>query len=199
MAEQIKFKPSSYHLSADTGILYEPQRSTHFELVITGVENLLREGVDEVMAVPSDRIENVDEVLRIALDSCDIPGMTSSPINIDRGNSSMHAMGRPNWNTLNLQFNDYIGSDTVSAVRAWERLTYDVTDDTVGWMKDYKKECFLYQLDPDFMPVRYWDLKGCFITNVSEPSMQHGTNDGAPRKIRATLVYDKAIIHSANN
>ena len=60
-------------------------------------------------------------------------------------------------------------------------------------MADYKKDCTLIEYTPDYKQVRYWELKGCWISELSEEPFD--MNNGDKREISATIQYDRAIPH----
>ena len=58
-------------------------------------------------------------------------------------------------------------------------------------MKDYKKNCELVEYTQDFVPIRSWELIGCWISALSESDFDK-ESDGK-RQITATIQFDKAI------
>ncbi|MGM9544276.1 MAG: hypothetical protein ACI3T9_04770 [Romboutsia timonensis] len=183
-------KYGTYHL-ADNPSLYDPMRNNTFEFVITGLDDLLRVGADG--SEDNAYIKNAQEVLRLSVDSASIPMFTQEVISIQRGNSTMKFAGRPTFTSGSLVINDYIGADTKSALMAWQNLSYNVKTDRVGNAADYKKDCWLIEYTPDFTKqVRQWQLKGCFISGLSEDS--YSMSSDGKKTINATIEYDRAIM-----
>ena len=87
---------------------------------------------------------------------------------------------------------DVVGMDTKSILMAWQGLAYNVHTRKGGYMKDYKKSATLVEYDQNFKQIRSWKLYGCWISNITEDAFDK-TQDGA-RKIRATIVYDRAAM-----
>lgn len=199
-------KLGSYHISADIQN-YEPAKSNHFTFIVHDLTDLLP--VDYTGETNTDQDEseyfaNPDEVIKLSVKSFSPPHFNVSPITIRRGNSIVKYADVPEWSEQTLELEDYIGLNTKSVIMAWQGLAYDVVHDTQGragdWYdsngllhKGYKKDCTLVEYTPDFQQVRYWDLIGCWVSNVSEsPFEVDGSGD---RKINATIQYDRAIMH----
>ena len=195
MAEQI----GTYHLAANMD-LYEVQRKNNFEFIIsfadgTHNEDLLRAGVLENEATASDYI-NVDraqEIVRLSVVTSSVPHFSQNTIEIKRGNSTMKLAGAPTFSAGSFEVNDYIGADTKSVLMAWQALSYNVRTEKVGKAKDYKRNCTLVELTPDNEVVRYWELSGCWISELSESGKS--VDDDGKQTITATIQYDRAIPH----
>lgn len=180
----------TYHL-ADNPALYDPMRNNSFEFVVTGLDKLLRVGADG--SEENAYITNAQEVLRLSVDSASIPMFTQEVIPVKRGNSTIKFAGTPSFASGSLVVNDWIGADSKSALMAWQNLSYNVKTDRVGNAADYKKDCWLIEFTPDFTKqVRQWQLKGCFISGLSEDAYSM-SNDGK-KTISATIEYDRAIM-----
>lgn len=183
----------TYHLAANAE-LYEISRSNNFEFVVTGFDELLRVGAFEETAEDlSDYVKGSQEILRLSVVKASVPHFTQSIIEVKRGNTVMKAAGVPTFSEGSLVVNDFIGADTKSVLMAWQRLSYDVTTEKIGRMVDYKHDCTLIEYTPDYEQVRYWDLKGCWISGISEG--EYDMENGDKRQITATIQFDKAIMH----
>lgn len=182
----------TYHL-ADNPTLYEPQRSNNFEFVVTGLDSLLREGEAETATDDAAFIKNAQETIKFSVTKMSVPHFSQKALEIQRGNNTIKAAGVPTFDDSTLEINDYIGADGKSVLMAWQRLSYDVVTEKVGRMADYKKDCTLIERAPDYKMVRYWDLKGCWVSNLKENDFDMSTND--KRTITATITFDKAIMH----
>lgn len=182
----------TYHL-ADNPQLYEPARTNNFEFIVTGIDRLLYAGLNADTASNSDYITNGQEVLRLSVVSSTVPHFSLGVIDVKKGNNTMHAAGVPTFDNGTLVVNDYIGARTKSVLLAWQALAYDVQTEKVHRMSNYKKDCTLVELSPDGDIIRYWDMKGCWVSELSEGEFSSETND--KRTVSATIVYDKAIPH----
>lgn len=105
----------------------------------------------------------------------------------------MKMAGVPTYDSGNLVVRDFIGADTKSVLMAWQKLSYDVKTEKVGRMSAYKKDCTLIEYTPDYQMVRYWNLKGCWISGISEDDFDMESGD--LKTITATIEYDKAEMH----
>ena len=183
----------TYHI-ADNPALYEPARSNNFELVITGIDSLLSAGIDPATASENDYIKTAQETIRVSVMSSSVPHFRLGTIDVKRGNNTVHFAGVPEFGEQTLKVNDYIGARTKDALMAWQALAYDVRTEKVRSASNYKKDCVLYEYTPDYETViRYWEIKGAWVSNVSEDDFSNENND--KREITATIVYDRAIMH----
>ena len=183
----------TYHL-ADNPSLYEPARTNNFEFLVTDIDDLLYAGVDRNTASEKDHIKNGQETLRISVLSSSVPHFNLSVIDVKRGNNTMHVAGVPTFGNQTLVLNDFMGAKTKDVLLAWQALAYDVRTEKVQRASKYKKDCTLIEYSPDYEEViRYWDIKGCWISELSEDEFSNETND--KKKVTATIVYDKAIPH----
>ena len=183
----------AYHI-ADNPQLYEPARSNNFELVVTGIDTLLQAGVDENTATENDYIRNGQETIRVSVLSSSVPHFELGDIQVKRGNSTSHYAGVPTFNTTDLVVNDYIGARTKDVLMAWQGLAYDVRGEKIRSSANYKKDCTLYEYTPDYEKViRYWEIKGAWVSNVTEDAFSNENND--KRQVTATIIYDRAIMH----
>ena len=189
----------TYHM-ANHPNLYEIQRSNNFEFVVGFTRNLLRAGLTRDVARNQDKVVNpnnfyikddvAQEVVRMSVSSSFVPHFTQNPIEVRRGNSSIKYAGVPNFQDGSIQLVDYIGADTLSVLMAWQNLSYNVRTEKVGLASDYKLNANLIEYTPDNMVVRTWELKGCWVSGISEPEFNSESND--KRLITVNIVYDKA-------
>ncbi len=190
MAEKI----GVYHMidSANPS-LYEISRSNNFELIVTGIDSLLKAGakVDEDTAEDGDYTSGGEEAVRLSVIKTTVPHFTQEEIEIKRGNMKMYAAGVPTYTEGTLEVNDFIGLNGKSVLQAWQRLSFDATSEKVGRMVDYKKSCTLIEYSPDYQLIRKWRLDGCWVKGLTEP--EFSMEDGAKRTITATIRYDRAL------
>lgn len=184
-----KTQYGTYHLTADPNS-YEIARDNNFSFIVTGIDNILKAGFDETDE--NAYTVNAQHNLEYSVVSASIPNFTQDVITINRGNSTMKFAGKPTFEAGTLVVNDYIGIDTKSALMAWQKLSYDVVDDTVGVASQYKKTCYLMEFDPSFNLVRTWKLVGCWVSGISES--EYNTEQSGKKTITATIQYDRAYI-----
>ena len=174
--------------------LFEVQRNCNFEFVVTDLNNIKRAGA---VGNESDAyIANAQEMLRLSVTSAFIPHFKQEPVNVKRGNSTIKYAGVPSFESGTLEFNDFVGADTKSILKAWQNLSYDVETELVGSEANpnggYKKKCFLIEYTPDYRKIRQWVLYGCWISSLSENG--YSADDGGKHSISATIEYDYAKI-----
>lgn len=174
---------SAMHLSNGTNV-YEPARGNTFRFIVTDLDNLVKPGTGEA-------IENAQKLLECSVISMSLPFFTQESLTIRRGNSVMHAAGVPTFGEGTLEIQDYIGADGKSILMAWQQLSYNVETDTVGYMSEYKKNCWLVEYDVNYSKiVRQWILYGCWVAGVSQDAYNY--TDGGERTCSAQIVYDYA-------
>ena len=178
----------AYHL-ANNPKMFEPARTNNFRFVVTDLDNILRVGYTAEDS-GNTRIANAQEVLEFSVSKATIPQFTQEEIVIRRGNSVMKAAGLPTFNDGSLVINDYIGADGKSVLMAWQNLSYNVDTQMVGYMSDYKKNCWLIEYDPQYKMVRQWVLYGCWVSGISQEDFD--MENGGKRMITATIKYDYA-------
>ena len=184
----------TYHI-AQHPELYTPARTNNFVFYPIFTEDLLKEGIDEAVATASDYIPKAQaqEILALSINATSVPHPRQNVITIKRGNTSIKFAGSWEFPSGNLKLNDYIGADTKSVVLAWRRLSMNVKNETVGDASKYKIKGILVEYTPDNRQIRYWELFGCWIHDVSEGDFSH--EDDSKREISAVIEYDRAFEH----
>lgn len=184
----------AYHL-ADNPSMYQPVRSNNYRFNVVGLDRILKAG--ENPELESSYITNAREVLDFSVVSFAAPHFSQEPISINRGNSTVKYAGKVNWEgTSNLVINDFVGADGKSVLMAWQNLSYDVINDTIPSSVNYKVDAQVLEYTADNQLIRYWDLKGCWVSNISESEYSYDSAD--KRQVTATIQYDRAIPHLAD-
>ena len=184
----------TYHLAQHPD-LFTPARSNNFVFYPQFKNRLLKEGVSEATATDNDYIsaEYAQEVLMLSVNEASVPHMSQNVIEVKRGNTVMKFAGAVNYDAGSLKFEDYIGADTKSALYAWRRLAFNKEDETIGRAEDYKITATLVEYTPDHRQIRYWELFGVWVSDISEDSFQQ-ESDGK-RVVSVSISYDRAIEH----
>lgn len=181
----------AYHYS-DNPALYEPQRTNNFTFVVSDIDGILRSAPSSY-SENNRRISNAQSVLYYSVSAVSVPHFTQQAIPIRRGNTSIKVAGVPEFAGGQLNVHDFIGSDAKSVLMAWQALAYDVETEAVGRMADYKKDCTLIEYTPDYKEVvRYYDLKGCWVSGISEDNRDYNQNGAS--MVNATIEYDRGIM-----
>ena len=180
-----------YHL-ADNPNIYQPQFTNNFEFVITGIDSLLRAGATGTDA-DADYLKNNEETLRLAISNAFIPSFQQQEISIKRGNTEMKFAGVPSFQSGSITFNDYVGAEISDRLLAWQALSCDIKNETVGLAKDYKKDAYLIEYNSDYTQVvRTWQLKGCWISRLDFGNVDYEQNN--KKQVSATIIYDRAYL-----
>lgn len=181
----------TYHL-ADNPQLFEVQRQNNFEFVVTDIDGIIRAGA--LGTESNAKINNAQEMLRLSVTKAFVPHFTQEVVNIKRGNSTLKYAGVPSFPEGSIDFNDYIGADIKSILKAWQNLSYNVRTEKVGSLDvtNYKKDCYLIEYTPDYRKVRTWRLYGCWISSLNEG--EYTSDSGDKHQISCTIQYDRAEI-----
>ena len=185
----------TYHI-AQHPELYTPSRNNNFVFMpIFKQDRILKHGVYEANATDNDYFtkEQLQEILMLSVNSSSVPHYQQNVIEVKRGNGVVKFAGAVTYPSGSLKFNDYIGADTKSAIMAWRRLSFNVENETIGAAEDYKITGTLIEYTPDHRQIRYWDLYGVWISELSEG--EFSSDDDGKREITATIQYDRAIEH----
>ena len=189
------YKTGSYHLT-DLPELYEVQRTNNFEFIVTNLDGLTKMGIKtdgtNAGSVKVEETTGTDSqnILRLSVASAQVPHFEQSVLSLRRGNSVMKFAGVPEFKAGQIKFHDFIGADTKAILMAWQNLSYNVMTENVGLMGEYKRNAQLIEYSPDYRVVRKWDLKGCWISALSEDDYNQEENN--KHSITATIEYDVA-------
>ena len=185
-ASNSSFRPyqyGAYHMIGNDN--WEPQRTNNFEIHIYGLDNLT--SADKGLSMPS----NAGKFLTLSTDSVGDLGVNIDALNVDYGNNRIHFAGKPDYGTISLSFNDFVGLETERIIAAWHKLVYNPKTQQIGRASVYKKPAHLLEFSPDGDYIKCWELHGCFPTSVSYAGYNQSSAD--IRKISVTLSIDYAI------
>lgn len=185
-ASNSSFRPyqyGAYHMIGNDN--WEPQRTNNFEIHIYGLDSLT--SADKGLSMPS----NAGKFLTLSTDSVGDLGVNIDALNVDYGNNRIHFAGKPDYSTISLSFNDFVGLETERIIASWHKLVYNPKTQQIGRASVYKKPAHLLEFSPDGDYIKCWELHGCFPTSVSYTGYNQSSAD--IRKISVTLSIDYAI------
>jgi hypothetical protein len=185
---------SAMHISTNLAN-YEAARSGFFSLIVDDIDNIVRASYtgDAAAAIDTDKIgKQAQETLKLKVTQAPVPHYSLQKMSYKRGNDTVNFAGTPEFSDGEITVDDVVGLDTKSILMAWQGLAYNVHTRKGGRMKDYKKNATLIEYTQDFEQIRSWKLYGCWISNIQEDSFNK-EQDGK-RAVRATIVYDRAIM-----
>lgn len=182
----------SYHI-ADNPQLYTPARSNNFEFIITGIDRLLKAGIEYSIATENDYITNAQDVLRFSVTECSVPNYEINTIEVKTGNLTTKFAGTASFPSGSLKFNDFIGAKTKEALYALQAKAVNIANGGgVAPKEEYAFTGQLIEYNTDFSKIlRMWDLKGCWVKTISESPFQYENDD--KRQVDVTIEYDRAI------
>jgi hypothetical protein len=178
---------------------YEAARSGFFSLIVNDINNIVSAAYtgEPSDAAASDKIgAQAQETLKLNVTQAPVPHFQLEKLQYKRGNDTVNFAGVPTFQDGEITVDDVVGLDTKSILMAWQGLAYNVHTRKGGRMKDYKKNATLIEYTQDFEQIRSWTLYGCWISNITEDPFNK-EQDGK-RAIRATIVYDRAVMNLDN-
>lgn len=185
-ATNSSFRPyqfGAYHMIGNDN--WEPQRTNNYEIHIYGLDAL--RSVDKSIKMPA----NAGKFLTLSTQSVGDLGINVGIIDVDYGNNKIHFAGKPDYGTLSVTFNDYVGLETERIIAAWHKQVYDPKTQKVGRASVYKKSAHLLEFSPDGDFRKAWEVYGCFPSDVSYGG--YDQSGGSTRQITVTLSIDYAI------
>lgn len=172
--------------------LFEPARSNCFDLCISGIDDLLKEGVNDAVATDDDYIYNAGDVIRLSIEDFPVPHYELSTVEVRRVNSNIKFAGQPQWQSGSFKCTDFIGARTKDVLMALRAQAYDINRDVIKEASNYKHTWEVFEYNPDYTKkLRTWKLYGAWISKISENSFTH--DSGEKRSIDVTVEYDRAI------
>lgn len=179
-----------YHIANNLS-QYEPQRENAFEFIVTDVDNILKVNAGE--GEVDSTIPNAQEILKYSVISAPVPTFSQDVLTIKRGNATIKAAGVPTFDGGQLAIREFVGADSKGTLLAWQALSYNVKEQTVGNMSDYKKDCYLLEYTQDFSKlIRTWHLVNCWVSGLQESD--YTVENAGIKTITATIQYDWAYI-----
>ena len=185
---------SAMHISSNLAN-YEAARSGFFSLIVDDIDNIVKASYtgETAAATDADKIgKTAQETLKLNVTQAPVPHFSLQKMSYKRGNDTVNFAGTPEFSDGEITVDDVVGLDTKSILMAWQGLAYNVHTRKGGRMKDYKKNATLIEYTQDFEQIRSWKLYGCWISNIQEDNFNK-EQDGK-RAVRATIVYDRAIM-----
>lgn len=171
-------------LGLHNNVLYEPQRTNHFEVYIF-IPQILYNG-------DAEKTEAARKYITLATESFSVPGIQVQEVTIPYGNTNIKLAGTAQITGANsLTCQDYIGADVEGIIYAWQNLVYNPETSQIGWAYNYKTDAKVLEYSGDGECLASWVLRGVWPSNV-----QYGNglakNNGGIKKISVTLAYDLA-------
>lgn len=164
--------------------LYQPQLQNHFELVIR-LNRDLDGGTD------STKIGTLQKYLNLAVTSFSLPTITTTPIDIPYGNTTIHIAGKTEFGGANsITCIDYIGADIERILYNWQNLVTNPETGQQGWAYNYKTDAEIIEYAPDGSSLSVWVLRGLWPSEINYGSLDKSSGD--LKQIEVTLSYDLA-------
>jgi len=117
------------------------------------------------------------------------PSFTDEEIKLDHINSYRKIRGKRTWENMDMTLYDPINPSGAQAVMDWARQSYESVTGRAGYSDFYKKDLTLNLLGPVGDIVSEWIVKGAFIVNMAQGSLDWGTSDGVELTITVAMDY----------
>ena len=146
----------------------------------------------ENFGVTSPRTELTKQVMNFTR-----PNLNFNPITIDLYNSKMYLQGKPEWQTVTVEFRDDANGTVRLLVGEQIQKQFDFAEQASAVSGiDYKFITRFEALDGGNgangpTTLEEWELYGCFISEVNYNQFDYTSND--PATIGVTLRYDNAL------
>lgn len=102
--------------------------------------------------------------------------------------------GKPNWESWDCTFYDYLDDNTLVNLMKWYKLVYDPKTTFADVPSAYKKDVIVQMLGPQYEPVETYTLYGTWPTSISGGSLDMKSSDVA--QLSVSFRYDYAILNS---
>jgi len=146
----------------------------------------------ENFGITSPRTELTKQVMNFTR-----PNLNFNPITIDLYNSKMYLQGKPEWQTVSVEFRDDANGNVRLLIGEQVQKQFDFAEQSGAVSGiDYKFVTRFEALDGGNgtnspTTLEEWELYGCFIQEVNYNNFDYNSND--PATISMTLRYDNAL------
>jgi len=125
------------------------------------------------------------------------PTLNFNPITIDVYNSKMYLQGKPEWQTVTVNFRDDVNGAVTKLIGEQIQKQFDFSEQASAFSGiDYKFQTIFEVLDggngaitPNVLET--WEMYGCFISEVNYNNFDYKDNE--PATIQMQLRYDNAL------
>jgi hypothetical protein len=117
------------------------------------------------------------------------PSFTDEEIKLDHINSYRKIRGKRNWENMDMTLYDPINPSGAQAVMDWARQSYESVTGRAGYSDFYKKDLTLNLLGPVGDIVSEWIVKGAFIVNMAQGSLDWSSSEGVELTITVAMDY----------
>jgi hypothetical protein len=118
-----------------------------------------------------------------------LPNLSNEEIEMPFGNDRSWIAGKRSNEAISVTFIDYIDTDIVGILSAWQRLVYNPDTGQLGFARNYKKSALISQLQPDGNVLREWELNGVWPQAINFGTLDQSGNDRV--SVEVTLRADQ--------
>lgn len=161
------------------GLTYHPKQKHLWRVAFEGIEGLTTEDLKSI---------------QFQAVSCTRPSITYEEQEMLRMNSRIRYLGRPDFEPVNISFEDDVSSQVIRVIRHMnDRQLLHLSGSAPGWpgastAAKYKFTTRLELFTADLQPIERWILKGCMITSFDATDLDQG--DTSAVRINLTVRYD---------
>jgi hypothetical protein len=117
------------------------------------------------------------------------PSFVDESIKLDHINSYRKIRGKREWQNMEMTLYDPVTPSGAQAVMEWARLSYESVTGRAGYSDFYKKDLTLNVLGPVGDIVSEWIIKGAFITNFAQGTLNWSNSEAVELTITVAMDY----------
>jgi hypothetical protein len=134
----------------------------------------------------------VDGMDSFLAESIDRPKFDVNEIESGFFNSTQWFAGKVKPSTIQMRFKDAIAPSQTQKAMEWLRLIYEAETGRAGYKALYTKDITLKGLSPTGEVVEKWQLKNCWVKNLSPSSFDYNSED--KMMVDLEIRFDNAIL-----
>lgn len=154
---------------------YVPLMKQNFELRIYNMDGSVPTEFSTLLTLSTDTIGSINEEQDV--------------ITVHYGNGIIKFPNKVTFNDVDWRLNCYCKPNVLEGLRAWRKLCYDSTEETMGLPSQYMKLGFIVRYDGQGNPRDGIKLPGVWIKGLENGEYDQS---GDIVKVRTTLVISKA-------
>ena len=125
------------------------------------------------------------------------PNWKVSEQTLEHLNTKWYLSGKPDWDTWDCTFYDYVDDNTLKAMFTWYNLVYNPTTTLMSVPSVYKKDIIIQMLGPELEDdiVEQYTLYGAWPMSIAGGDLSMDAQ-GDVMNIAVTFRYDYAILNA---
>lgn len=130
-----------------------------------------------------------NEILNINASDVSHPSFNFAAVLISHLNMDIKFAGRPTLGPMTVTFFAAYNRDAILEMEKWVKRIFDPDTEEMGFAEDYKADCNMIILKPDFSVHREYLIKGCYPENPGDGAFAWANTANETRSV--TFSIDK--------